>query len=263
MLPPGRPAAASRRPPKCTNLDRRPPPGPTGPLPTPTCRIRSPRPRPARDSRPPHASRPRSTPASRHARANPVRPRAGPARQQPFADSSEPYRSHRARTLSTHGSVSSCRMPLSRSSAYISRPGLAGPADALESRPRSGSPALRCAPGEDPAAAHIRCVPCLCRRWELVGVDDVRGSLCESPPAARRLRTTAGRRVIMRAVIAVASSACSRFVDGRPERRPSDRLSGAAPAPRSCSNRCVGAGSMRGPRGRARAMTRAGGRGSD
>lgn len=30
-----------------------------------------------------------------------------------------------------------------------------------------------------------------------------------------------------------ASSACSRFVDGLPERRPGDRLSGA-PAPRSC-----------------------------
>ena len=141
----------------------------------------------------------RSTPASRHARATPVSPRAGPARQRPFADSSEPYRSHRARNLSTDGSVSSCRMPLSRSSAYISRPGLAGPADVVESGREAGR--LRCAPGEDPAAAHIRCVPCLCRRWELVGVDDVRGSLCESPPAARRLRTTAGRRVTVRAVI--------------------------------------------------------------
>ena len=44
----------------------------------PARRIRSPRRRPARGSRPPHASRPRSTPASRRGSATPVRPPAGP-----------------------------------------------------------------------------------------------------------------------------------------------------------------------------------------
>ena len=77
----GRAAAASRRPPKCTNVrgrrrDR-------GAVTDPTRRIRRLQRRPARDSRPPHASRPRSMPASRRGRAIPVRPRVGPARQRP------------------------------------------------------------------------------------------------------------------------------------------------------------------------------------
>ncbi len=224
-------------------MHERPPPRPTGPLPTPRAGFGVPR----RPVVTPGQTRYARAPAPHDSSHSPTLPsrtaRTGPEPSRPTA---------------------ACRRVACRCPAR--QPTSAGPAlpgRLMHSSPGREAGRLRCAPGEDPAAAHIRCVPCLCRRWELVGVDDVRGSLCESPPAARRLRTTAGRRVIMRAVIAVASSACSRFVDGRPERRPSDRLSGAAPAPPSCSNRCVGAGSMRGPRGRARAMTRAGVRGSD
>ncbi len=182
-------------------MHERPPPRPTGPLPTPRAGFGVPR------------------RASRHARATPVSPRAGPARQRPFADSSEPYRSHRARNLSTHGSVSSCRMPLSRSSAYISRPGLAGPADVLKSGREAGR--LPCAARRVRIPQRRTSVVCpACADGGSSSASTMSAVACESPPAARRLRTTGGRRVIMRAVITVASSACSRFVDGRPERRP-------------------------------------------
>ncbi len=173
-------------------MHERPPPKPTGPLPTPRAGFGVPR-------------RPVVTPGQpRQARA--------PAPHDRGHSPTLPSRTARTGpgNLSTDGSVSSCRMPLSRSSAYISRPGLAGPADALESGREAGR--LPC------AARRVRIpqrrtsvvCPACAGGGELVGVDDVRGSLCESLPAARRLRTTAGRRVIMRAVIAVASSACSR-----------------------------------------------------
>ena len=126
-MPPSTPAAEMRkRPPTAAETD--------GAATDPARRIRSPRRRPAQGSRPPHASRPRSTPASRRGRANPVRPPAGPARQRPPPTlPNRTGRTSRGIASSTDGGVSSCRMPVSGSSASNHRPGLAGPAPALES----------------------------------------------------------------------------------------------------------------------------------
>ena len=112
-----------------------------------------------------------------------------------------------------------------------------------------------------PPAAHIGCVTCPCRRWELVGVDGARGGLrvarlapirpaacdCENAsidaiaagrsggfalPAvdASLLLSFARICALARRIVRAETSACSAcflFVDGLPERRPSDRL----PAP--------------------------------
>ena len=86
----------------------------------------------------------------------------------------------------------------------------------------------RCYGRADPRAMHSTCT---------VRLPADAGELVQGPRDAIQRDVSPGRSTGSRCDT-VASSACSRFVDGRPERRPSDRLSGAS-APRSCSNRCV------------------------
>ena len=120
-------------------MRERPPPAAAetdGAATDPARRIRSPRRRPARGSRPPHASRPRSTPARSSRQGNPGTPARRPRTTAATADSSEPYRSHRARNrivVSTDGSVSSGRMPVVRLVSLHHRPALQGRPLLLES----------------------------------------------------------------------------------------------------------------------------------
>ena len=59
-----------------------------------------------------------------------------------------------------------------------------------------------------PPATHIRCVPCLCRRWELVAVDDVRGSLQMAQLAASR-PAASHHRALDASVVPVFRTPCA------------------------------------------------------
>ena len=121
-----------------------PPPRPTGPLPTRGAGFGS------RDAgllevvdRRTHLGCVPRRPASRQ--GNPGTPARRPRTTAATADASEPYRSHRARkriVVSTDGSVSSCRMPVSGSSACIS-----GSGPASQGPPLCSSQAARLLPG--------------------------------------------------------------------------------------------------------------------
>lgn len=165
----------------------------------PARRIRSPRRRPARGSRPPHASRPHSTPASRRGRV--TRYARAPAphdsghrrlfRTVPLAHREETHRrlDGRQRVVVSHAGV--------RFVSLHDRPGLAGPAPALElAREPLAGPALpgvrrrRRPPGGLQPQPHQQAagIPVPCR---LAGHRPVRAPMAVVPPAIWR---TADRR---------------------------------------------------------------------
>ena len=241
-------------------MHERPPPAAAetdGAATDPTRRIRSPRRRPARGSRPPHASRPRSTPAKSSRQGNPGTPARRPRTTAATANASEPYRSHRARkriVVSTDGSVSSCRMPVSGSSVCISGPALqAGPRTRVRPRscclscPAQGRQAALPPDGLQPQP-HCRQAAGGPGPRRFTGHGPVRAPMPAAHPAIRRQRRQAtSRRPRRRAAAALRVPATVLF---RHHRNRTRRRSRAPSSIQPCENASRGTGDVAEPSAR-------------